>query len=226
MARQTDDVTVADLPGVPETVLDADVLAALPAATPAPPWLCRVEAVLWWHRASPAARTALPEPLRERAGLPLTVGAFLRYLDTPVGAYEEVLAVPHLLGPLPRLHIPFIAVDSLPSVQGGRTHWDLPKVLGSFARSDTAVRAEGTGWWARAAAAPVGPALPVLGRVGDVQVDGAGLVRRSTSTMRGWGRLARVDVDVDPACSLAGWLLPGRHRGAVLHGRVLVGPAR
>lgn len=208
---------------MPESALQHDVLAALPATTPAPPWRCHVEAVVWWHRAVPAAREAVAAQLRDRAGVPLTVGSFLRYLDSPVGPYDEVLAAPHLLGPLPRLHIPFIAVDSLASVHGGRVHWDLPKVLCSFARSGSVVRAEGSGWWLGAAASPVGLRLPVFARVGDVQVGAAGAVTRSRSTTWARGRFARVEVDVDPSCSLAGWLLPGRHRGAVLRGRLLVG---
>ncbi len=72
---------------------------------------------MWWHRAALGSGALLPTGLRP--GPPVAVGAFVRYLDSPVGAYDEVLACPHLLTG-GRLHIPFIAVDSLPSVVGGR----------------------------------------------------------------------------------------------------------
>ena len=229
MARDTTAVTVpnplAAIPGTPETAVGAALLGSLPDSSPAPPWRCRVEAVVWWHRAAPGARAVLPPALRDQAGLALTVGAFVRYLDSPVGPYDEVLAAPHLLGPLPRLHVPFIAVDSAGSVHGGRAHWALPKVLASFTRSPV-LHADGGTWWVSADARPGGPELPVPARVRATQVDGDGRVTTSTTTGRARLRVARVVVDVDPGSSLAGWLLPGRHRGAVLTGRITVGPAR
>ena len=64
------------------------------------------------------------------------MGAFVHYLDTPVGPYAEVLASPAVLlrgGLLAAAHIPFIAVDSEASVRGGRENWALPKTLARFA---------------------------------------------------------------------------------------------
>lgn len=217
-------MTLADLPGVPESTLPGDV--QLPAATPVPPWVCRVEATVWWHRATPAARQLLPPGLAP--GPPWTIGAFVTYLDTPVGAYSEVLASPHLLagalrrGVLARVHVPFIAVDSLPSVQGGRAHWALPKALARFEGSD----AVGDGWRVTARSAPSGPWLPALARLGSTQVDAAGQATDAVTTARARARLARVQVDVSSTGALAGWLLPGQHRGALLRGRLVVGPAR
>lgn len=199
------------LPPLPE-----DVRVALPTATPAPPWPCRVEAVVWWHRATPAARRDLPPGCR--TSLPVTVGAFLRYLDSPVGPYSEVLGAPVLLrgGGLVHVTVPFIAVDSVPSIAGGRAHWALPKVLAAF----TGTAAQGDGWRASATPAPVGPALPVAARFSTTQ-DGLTTAR---STVRGRARLARVEVDGE---GLPPWLLPGRHLGAVLQdARLLVGAPR
>lgn len=207
-------MTAPPLPPLPDAVRDA-----LPASTPAPPWPCRVEAVVWWHRSVPDADGALPPAARP--GLPVTVGAFLRYLETPVGPYDEVLAAPRLLrGGLVLVNVPFIAVDSVPSIAGGRAHWQLPKVPAVFRREAAGVEAEGDGWRVRAQARPRGPALPVAARFGSTQ-DGRAVAR---SSVRGRARLARVEVD---GAGLPPWLRAGSHPGAVLTGaRLVVGAAR
>lgn len=215
-------VPPGQLPGVPQSVLPAGL--QLPADTPPAPWRCRVEAVVWWHRAALGAAALLPPGLR--LGPPLAVGAFVRYLDSPVGGYDEVLACPHLLHRA-RLHVPFIAVDSLASLAGGRTHWSLPKTLADFTRTGGQVRAEGVtagGWSVAATPYPAGPWLPLAGAAVDTQVDAAGQQSSSTTWAAVLGRFARVEVD--SSAGLAPWLLPGRHRGVVLRGRVVVGPAR
>jgi hypothetical protein len=219
------DHSLADVPGVPESALPVALAAQLPAATPAPPWDCRVEAVVWWHRAAPPARDLVPAPLSP--GLPITIGAFVTYLDTPVGPYSEVLASPQLLSGalarrvLARVHVPFIAVDSLASVQGGRAHWALPKAMATFDGS----RAVGDGWEVRAQPTARGPWLPAVGRLGSSQVSATGLVTSSVTTSRARARLARVRVTTSSTGELATWLLPGDHRGVVLRGRMIVGPA-
>ncbi len=219
------DDSLADVPGVPESALPAALAAQLPASTPAPPWDCRVEAVVWWHRTSAAGRALVPRELR--AGLPLTVGAFVTYLDTPVGPYSEVLASPQLLARplvrrvLARVHVPFIAVDSLASVQGGRAHWALPKAMAAF----DGTRAVGDGWEVGAQASTRGPWLPAIGRLGSSQVSATGLVTSSVTTSRAKARLATVRVTTTSTGDLASWLLPGEHRGIVLRGRMVVGPA-
>lgn len=221
-------MSLADLPGVAESLLPDAVLRSLPGATPPAPWRCRVEAVVWWHRASLSAADLLPPGLEP--GPAVAVGAFVRYLDTPVGPYDEVLGCPHLLagaarrGVLARVHLPFIAVDSVPSVHGGRAHWSLPKVLASFTRTeDGGVRADGDSWYVAADAHRVGPPLPAPGRLADTQVDGDGTVRTAVTRARALGHLATVEVQSSEG--LAWWLRPGRHRGLVLRGRVTVGVA-
>lgn len=215
-------VPPGQLPSVPESVLPTGL--QLPACTPPPPWRCRVEAVVWWHRAALGAAALLPPGLRP--GPPLAVGALLRYLDSPVGTYDEVLGCPHLLHRV-RLHVPFIAVDSLASLAGGRAHWSLPKTLAGFTRTGGQVRAEGTtarDWSVAATPGAVGPWLPLVGAAVDTQVDADGQQSSSTTRAAVLGRFARVEVD--SSAGLAPWLLPGRHRGVVLRGRVVVGPAR
>lgn len=214
-------VPLTDLPGVPESTLPDDVV--LPASTPAAPWVCRVEATVWWHRATPAAGVLVPAVLP--LGLPVTVGAFVTYLDTPVGPYREVLASPHLLagpwrrGVLARVHVPFIAVDSPASVHGGRAHWALPKALAEFDGS----RAQGRGWEVGAAARTWGPWFPARARLGSSQVDAQGRLGHAVTTARVQARLARVDVRCESEHDLPTWLLPGRHRGLVLRGSLVVG---
>jgi hypothetical protein len=219
------DDSLAEVPGVPESALPVALAAQLPASTQAPPWDCLVEAVVWWHRSSASGRALIPPELR--AGLPVTVGAFVTYLDTPVGPYSEVLASPQLLARpltrrvLARVHVPFIAVDSLASVQGGRAHWALPKALAAF----DGTRAVGDGWEVSAQATARGPWLPAVGRLGSSQVSATGLVTSSVTTSRAKARLATVRVATRSTGDLAGWLLPGEHRGIVLRGRMVVGPA-
>ncbi len=206
--RETGQVHLPDLP--------PDVVRALPAASPPPPWACRVEAVVWWHRAGQPAREALPPGARTL--LPLTVGALVRYLDSPVGTYSELLACPVLLRGRGLVHttVPFIAVDSVPSIAGGREHWALPKTLAAFAGGTVTADT----WAASVSRRPFGPRFPVAGRFSTTQ----DAVRTARSTVRGTGRPARVDVDAE---GLPPWVLPGRHPGLVLTGaRLVVGPAR
>src|SRR4051794_12775194 len=113
---------VSGLVGVPETTLPSEVADALPMSTPGAPWRVQMSALLWRHRARPEAAGALP-PMLTAKPKGLTNVGFVRYVETPVGAYSEVMAAPASLrgGLLPRVHVPFIAVDSLPSVHAGRT---------------------------------------------------------------------------------------------------------
>ena len=167
--------------GVPESALAGEVAARVPAASAEAPWDVRLEAVVWWHRAALGAERYLPAALRGRRTVPLTVGAFVRYLDTPVGPYHEVLGAPVLLAeaPLPAVVVPFIAVDSLASVHGGRANWALPKVLARFEwPAGTArgfeVDAEGDGWSVLASVRPRPRRFPVAAPVRNRQVTASG----------------------------------------------------
>lgn len=206
------------VPGVPESALPPQVLAQLPAATPAPPWRCSVRALLWVQR----TRTPLPEGVRvDGRPLPLTVGAFVDYRTSPVGGYREVLAGPLLRrAGWPTAHVPFLAVDSLPSVHGGRAHWDLPKVLAFFEGEPEAgtISATGDGWSVRAHATSAGPELPLAGIV--VASQGRGPAR---AVLRGRGRFARVRVEARGP-SLGTWLGSRSAPGLLVRGRLVVHP--
>ena len=79
--------------GVPETAVSEAVLGRLPANEAPAPWDCVCEAVLWFGRGGRAAAQALPPALRGAAPGLVVVGAMVRYLETPVGAYDEVLGL-------------------------------------------------------------------------------------------------------------------------------------
>ena len=216
--------------GVAECVLSDALAARLPDRSAAAPWTTRVQAVVWSHPAAPGAAGFLPAPLRDERVVPLTVAAFVRYLDTPVGSYGEVLAAPVLLAraPLPAAVVPFIAVDSLASIHGGRANWALPKTLAAFewsapperfGRGPLHVRAEGThgprAWSVAAAVAPRGRRLPLRLPLRDVQTTPDGRELEIAISLSGRAQLATVAVD-SSGPTLPSWLLAGRHRGLVL----------
>ena len=222
-----------EIEGVAESALgDADA-ARLPDASAPAPWATVVDAVLWFHPAAPGAAERLPAALRGRRTLPVTVGALIRYHQTPVGPYHEVLASPVLLAGArgPEAMVPFIAVDSLASVRGGRENWALPKALARFdwpsaPRGGFALDAEGAGWsvhaTVRTRARRVPLALPLRNR----QLTPAGGEVVFESTLRGRARLAAVELETRGP-TLPGWLRSGRHPALVLErARMDVGPAR
>ena len=203
--------------GVPESTLDDATLARLPAAAPPAPWECRCSAVVWAARGGTAAAAAVDPSLR---GTALTVlGGVVAYQDTPVGRYNEVFGAVGLRhGRGVRGSVPFMAVDSVESLVGGRQNWSLPKSLARFTGGPlaTAMTATGAGWTVTATAHPIGPPLParVVGRLAQRWPDSA--VR--TAVLRGRGRLrpALVDVTVTSTGPLASWLRGGRHLGVVV----------
>jgi hypothetical protein len=180
-------------------------------SAPPAPWTCRCQAVVWFGRAPKAAADDLPGELAGRRALGV-VGGIVRYLDTPVGAYDEVFAaigVRH--GRAVAGHIPFMAVDSADSVAGGRGNWALPKTLASFVGDLGSIQARAVGWRVGVAARPVGPAAPLSSRGVNLQQWPDGRLRRATLRLRGRARAAVVSIDSDHPL-----LASGRHVGAVL----------
>jgi hypothetical protein len=213
-----------DVAGVPESALADAVAAQFPPTSPPAPWHTRADVVVWLHPAAPGAARHLPPAFRDRPTIPLTVGAFVRYRDTPVGPYGEILAAPVLLAepPLPPACVPFIAVDSIPSIRGGREQWALPKTLARFVFGPGTVTAEGDGWRveARVRARPRG--LPVRLPLRDRQ-PGAGLIDVLAA---GRAQLATVELQATGP-QLPEWLLPGPHPAvAIRDGRMTFGAPR
>lgn len=211
---------LSELPCLPESRLPVALLARLPASTPEPPWDCRVQAVVWVQRAPSPLPSDARFAGRVRAA---AVGAVVDYLDSPVGPYREVFVGQLLRGTaLPVLHVPFIAVDSLASVHGGRAHWALPKTVADFSGDAGAGQAwaYGDGWSVGVQARPRGPRLPLRGPLSSQQ-DG----RRALVQLRGRARLAAVQVEAHGP-TLTGWLGTGTHAGVVAEGRMVVQPPR
>jgi hypothetical protein len=160
----------------------------------------------------------------------VTAGALISYLDTPVGPYREVLCSPAVVldGVVPAAHVPFIAVDSAASLQGGRDNWALPKVPGVFSWSPHAAAARDPdgGWSVEARVRPRALRLPVALAARCVQESERG--ERVAFPVRGRGLAAPARV-----CVAAGgpawpeWLVVGVHVGVlVTAARVHVGRPR
>ena len=225
--------TLQHVEGVAESALPDDDAARLPPNSAPAPWDTVLDAVVWFHRAAPGAADRLPGPLRARPRLPVTVGALIRYRETPVGPYREVLASPVLLlGPRgPEAAIPFIAVDSLASVHGGRENWALPKTLARFewpgqARGGFELDAEGRGWSVHATVHARPRRIPFAATSRNRQVTPAGPEITFDSRWRGRARLASIELETRGP-TLPGWLRSGRHPALVLEGaKVRVEAAR
>jgi len=222
-----------EVEGVVESALAAEDAARLPEASAPAPWATVLDAVVWFHRAAPGAADRLPGALRGRRALPLTVGALIRYRETPVGPYREVLASPSLLlgSRGPEACVPFIAVDSAASVHGGRENWALPKTLARFEwpdepRGGFELDAEGRGWSVHASVRARPRRLPFAAISRNRQVTPAGAEIVFDSRWRGRARVASVELETRGP-TLPGWLRSGRHPALVLDGATLhVGAAR
>src|SRR3712207_3259982 len=131
-------------------------MSSLPRTARPAPWTVECDAVLWVSRPSHGATDALARPLRG-SRVVAVVGAVVRYSTSPVGPYAEVLGAVGGLGVAgPWASVPFMAVDSEPSLVGGRTTWGLPKTLAGVdgspgAGTVTAHSAEGHRWAVTAA---------------------------------------------------------------------------
>lgn len=179
---------------------------------PPAPWDLVAQALVW---VAPA-----------RSGPGVVTGMFVSYESTPVGPYDEVLAAvavrrgARVLG-----HVPFIAVDSQESVDGGRANWFLPKHLAVFEGRPGDMVGRTGAWEVRARTRTRGPAftLPVRGGLVQVRPDGEEVRVRVTGRARARPALVAVAVSGEPA----GWLRSGRYPGVLLeHAEAHFGEAR
>lgn len=213
---------ITGVPGVPETAVTDVLLARLPDNLAPAPWDARASSVVWYGRGGSAASAALPAGFRGARGLAV-VGGLVRYEYTPVGTYDEVFgAVGHRFGREIVGTVPFMAVDSEPSLVGGRTNWSLPKCLAEFegepasGRTFTARGADGEKWRVSATARALGPAVSLKRASTLVQQFPDGTLRPMAMRMRSRMRPALVTVEVESDGDLPSWLRPGRHLGAVV----------
>lgn len=210
--------------GAPETHLSAALLATLPPNTAEAPWTVNCSAVVWSGRPSRAVRDALPAQLRGHRAL-VVVGGMVRYLETPVGPYDEVFGIVMAQDRGARTfgHVAFMAVDSPASLVGGRTNWAMPKTLAAFSGgvgSGRTITATGqdTTWQVLATPRVLGPAVPVRSKAVTRQQFPGERLGDSKLDARGKVRPALVDVRVTSDGPLASWLRPGKHLGAVAEG--------
>lgn len=214
---------LAAVHGTPETSLSEEFAAGLPANSAPAPWDVRASAVVWWSKPTPAAAEALPPTLRGRAKPVMVIGGLVRYADTPVGTYDEVFGVVAYRDGLSIAGtIPFMAVDSPSSLVGGRGNWAIPKTLASFTgapadgESFGAGSATGPAWQVSATVRAKGPRLPVFSRARVAQEFPDGILRGTRLKARGRMRFAGIDVAVSSDAGLPDWLVPGRHKGALI----------
>jgi hypothetical protein len=176
---------------------------------PPAPWDLVAAAIVW--TGPPRGR-----PLAGVQGrVVASAGAMVSYRDTPVGPYHEVMGQLALLRGARLLgHVPFIAVDSPDSVEGGNANWFLPKTLAAFTgdAASGAMQAEGDGWRVEVRARALGPAVPARGRFALVQPRPDGREARSPGAARARMRPALVRVRVEGD---AGPLRSGVFPGAV-----------
>ena len=207
--------------GVPETALSEALLATLPPNDSEAPWTVNCSAVLWAARPRREASEALPPMLRGRRGV-VVIGGIVRYLETPVGPYDEVFGI--VMSGYGRQAVgtvTFMAVDSPRSLVGGRTNWAMPKTLASFqggiAGGETVVATgqDSLGWRVSARPRVLGPKVPVRSRAITRQEFPGGVLGDSRMSARGRARPAVVDVEVESDGPLGSWLRPGKHLGAV-----------
>ncbi|ORM25972.1 hypothetical protein [Williamsia sp. 1135] len=201
----------------------------VPVSAP-PPWPANVRATIWWHRSTQAAKDIGAQSAGDsESTIGITLGMVVDYLDSPVGPYREILASPVLrrpgggLGALPRISVPFIAVDSAASVHGGREHWQLPKVMATFTGDVLAgAGASGPEWAVQTQSDGRGPAFPIKGGIGFAQPAAGGLAIAG-SKLTGKARYARVTVLSDGP-TLTSWLTAGTHHGLqIVSGRMETG---
>jgi len=215
-------IEISGLPGIPESLLSDALVASLPENLSAAPWTCDCSAVMWLGRGGRAASAALSPALRGGSAL-ATIGGFVRYNQTPVGPYDEVLGmVGSHTGARPWGHVALMAVDSPTSLVGGRTNWAMPKTLAHFegapapGRTISANSSGGVNWSVSAHTRSIGPAIPVWSKGTARQQFSDGRVGESVLTFSGRARPAIITVEVSSDGPLAGWLRPGRHIGAAI----------
>lgn len=213
---------VTDAAGLPETVLPEDLVARLPdASSVAPaPWHTKCHVASWLHPVDADALDLFPDAIRP-ANLSVVAWALVRYDDTPVGPYSEIAAT--LLPDDGVGHIPFIVVDSLTSIVGGRAHWLLPKALADFTWSDDhgsvtirPVAPADPAWSAAVTVTPAGEPTPLTIPSQLRQVSTDGNVGGCEGSMAGSMRSASIVVAATATGPLAALLRSGRYDGTVL----------
>lgn len=213
---------VTEAVGLPETQLPDSLLERLPRSVAPAPWEAHCQVVSWLHPVDEAALEAFPAAIRpDAAGY--VAWALVQYSATPVGPYSEIAATLLSHSPDGHGHIPFIVVDSLSSIVGGRGNWLLPKALARFdwaadGRSvDVSPEVPALPAWSISVSyEPLGDAMDtsVPNHVQQVATDGS--VHRFSGEMTGSLFAATVNVEGRADGPLSTLLAPGRYDGTVI----------
>lgn len=209
--------------GMAETHLPDALVGRLPAQVAPAPWHtkdCRV--TTWMHLLDADALQVYPPEIRPES-VTLVAWALVEYGDTPVGPYSELAATLIAGDGEEYAHIPFIVVDSLPSIVGGRANWLLPKALAGFdwGADKLAVNIRNEQPKAPAWSVHVGitladdaTELTVPNHLQQVSTDGD--VRRFDGEISGSVRGAAIDVEASAAGTLGLLLRSGRYDGTMI----------
>ncbi|HEX3394592.1 MAG TPA: acetoacetate decarboxylase family protein [Acidimicrobiales bacterium] len=191
-------------------------------SAPPGPWTLSGECLVGVVR--PGSAAALPTGFHGLPGPRMIVGA--RYDQSPVGPYLELaVCEPARVGGRIGMCVTTMVVNSVEARRGGRSNWGMPKELGALDWStdgDTRVL-----HWAERdltlRATPIGPPLPALVPFRTIQggLDGP---LAAAAKLRGRGRLARVEADVDADDPLA-WASGGHVGVIVSSARLVMGEA-
>jgi hypothetical protein len=213
---------VTQAAGLPETRLPYELLAKLPTSVAGAPWRTKCEVVTWMHPVDDAAIEVFPDAIRPES-IALVAWALVRYEDTPVGPYSEIAATLIPNGEDGYGHIPFIVVDSLASIVGGRANWLLPKALASFTWSEdgrsvdaASDQPETPAWSMRIEFQPSGEASPLSIPNHVQQVTTDGVVRRFDGSINGSMTAATVVVAGHADGPVAALLRPGSYDGSIM----------
>jgi len=162
---------------------------------PPAPWISEIDAVIWLQRA------------------PLAVAGLIAYRAGPVGPYREAFVAP--LGPR-GAQVTFMAVDSEPSLAGGRGNWALPKEMARFEGDPGTpgrVTVTGAGWTLAVSTRARPRSVPAYGLFVCAQPWPDGVTRAFRVTIRGRARPGSVEVEGR-----------GRRPAVLIGGRQVIGP--
>jgi hypothetical protein len=208
--------------GLPETELPDELIGRLPASAALAPWQTRCNVVSWLHEPDAAAIETFPPAIRPTS-VALVAWALVRYEDTPVGPYSEIAATLIPAGGDGYGHIPFIVVDSLPSIVGGRANWLLPKALAHFEWSGdgrsvtvTSEQPATPAWSITVSYVPAGDTADIAVPNHVQQVSTDGVVRRFDGELTGTMQGGTVQVDGFADGPLAALLALGSHDATIM----------
>ena len=124
-----------------------------------------------------------------------------------------------------RTHMSFVAVDSMPSMSAGEINWALPKQMSSFDGSiddSNGLMIAGKDWGVHIKTRRFGPPAPGIASFSCVQVWPDGSLSVFRVRMRGFARLATVELHHETSSHEIAWASPGRHCALRFFGKEII----